>query len=149
MRFSFIATFIIIGLSACATKNTEFEEQEPINLVGDDDRINQYWEIKNSVNPSYPIDAARNRLSGCVEFEVTIDSNGKASQMNVIKSFPKHVFNKKGRLAMQKWKWEATEANAKKTPVITTVRLDFWVEGSINLDEAYSACQVPDNTVSV
>ncbi|MDK2596844.1 energy transducer TonB [Pseudoalteromonas obscura] len=87
--------------------------------------VEEYWTILKRVEPRYPISAARNNISGCVDLIVGIGQNGKVKGYKVRSSYPKGVFDDHAAAALFKWKWKATEKNKDSAPVLTSVRLDF------------------------
>lgn len=91
MKLLFV--LIIISLSGCVAKPNDrtaaepnLTGPEPVNLIGDKEAVKRYWEISRVVSPDYPIEAARNGLSGCVEFTATIASHGEASNYRITRA---------------------------------------------------------------
>jgi protein TonB len=129
----------IFVLSACSTVNRS-SETEYLDLVGDKEAVENYWVVDRMVVPRYPVTAGKNGISGCVEFTLIIDVDGKPQNMAVIKSFPGSTFNKKAYEALRKWRWAPSASNTQKQPVLTTIQLDFTTKKSVNLDKAYKSC---------
>lgn len=131
----------IFALSTCLTVNraaaTEF-----LDLVGNKDAVEKYWVVKRKVAPEYPPAAGKKGISGCVEFTLLIDSDGKPQNLTVIKNFPGSTFNRKAYEALRKWQWTAAESNTEKQPVLTTIQLDFTTQKSVNHADAFAACKV-------
>ena len=113
---------------SCAT-TTKVEEPKInyLDISGKDQikLVDEYWTVAKRIEPRYPISAAKNNISGCVDLIVGIDQNGKAQGYKVRSSYPKGVFDKNAAAAMVKWKWQATEKNTDNTPVLTSIRMDF------------------------
>ena len=141
MRNIYFAGVCALLLSACAATNQNFP-QGYIDLIGDKEAVLGYWVTDKMVAPSYPITAAKKRMSGCVEFSLVIGSNGKAVAPKIIKSFPEGVFHAEASKAIKKWSWQPTPSNLDKKPVSTTIQLDFFVEDSANRKNAYQACKI-------
>ena len=131
----------IISSSACSNLN-QSSEIEYLDLVGDKEAVDSYWVVDRVVVPGYPATAGKNGISGCVEFTLLIDANGKPQNMAVIKSFPGSTFNKKAYEALRKFRWAPGASNTQKQPVLTTIQLDFTTQKSVNHAEAYSACKI-------
>lgn len=131
----------ILALSACSTVN-QSAVTEQLDLMGKKDVVEKYWVVERKVAPEYPADAGKNSISGCVEFTLLIDGNGKPQNLTVIKSFPGSTFNKKAYEALRKWQWAPGASNMQKQPVLTTIQLDFTTQKSVNHAEAYSACKI-------
>lgn len=127
-----------------AETNTQ-SKTEPFNyldLTGADskDLINEYWIVKRRVDPRYPSKAARDRVSGCVDMTLGIDSEGKLMGVKVIKSYPEGVFDYYAVAALSKWKWGPAEANSDRMPVLTDLKMDFMVELNRNSEEFVKHC---------
>jgi protein TonB len=58
------------------------------------------------VQPEYPIEAARKRQEGWVELEFTIGTDGRVSEVTVLRAQPARVFNREATRAMQQWTFE-------------------------------------------
>jgi hypothetical protein len=141
VRKIYYSGFCALLLSACATTN-ESLPKEYIDLVGNKEAVLDYWIVDKKVAPKYPLLAAKKRMSGCVEFLLVIDSNGKALKPKIIKEFPEGVFGVPAYKAIKKWSWKPTVSNTNKKPVSTTVQLDFVVKDSPNGKNAYKACKI-------
>jgi TonB family protein len=146
MREVVTLSIMCVFLLACASNNkVEVVVEEPIqylDLTLDDNNqlINEYWVIEKRIEPKYPISAARKGLSGCVDLIVSINSDGTSGDYKIRKSFPEGVFDKYATDALNNWQWVAADKNSDKTPVLTTVQLDFMVSGTNNKTEAENHC---------
>ena len=151
MRKVVTLSIFSVFLVACVSNDTaEMAVEEPIQYIDltlDDkkDLIKEYWVVEKRQEPKYPISAARKGLSGCVDLIVGIKTNGKSGGYKVKKSYPEGVFDKYAAAALNNWKWEATDKNADRKPVLTTIQLDFMVSGSKNKKEAESQCGFSHN----
>jgi len=128
-------------LSACATTNQNAPSSH-IDLIGNKDAVLDYWVADKKVAPKYPQRAAKKRISGCVEFSLVIDSNGKATSTKIIKAFPEGVFDIEASRAIKKWVWSPTVTNEDRKSVATTIQLDFVVRDSSNGKSAYKVCKI-------
>lgn len=140
-KSNLLAVSAIFVLTACSTVH-QSAVTEAVDLVGNKKAVEKYWLIERKVAAEYPVAAGKNAISGCVEFSLLIDSNGKAQNLKIIKSFPGSTFNKKAYEALQKWQWIPGAGNTQKQPVLTTVQLDFTTKKSVNYAQAYSACKI-------
>ena len=131
----------ILTVSACSTVNQSAGTGQ-LDLIGNKEAVEKYWVVKRKIAPEYPADAGEKGISGCVEFTLLIDGDGKPQNLTVIKSFPGTTFNKKAYDALRKWQWTPGADNAQKQPVLTTIQLDFTTRKSVNHAEAYSACKI-------
>lgn len=131
----------IFVLSACSAVN-QSATTEYLDLVGDKKAVEKYWVTERKVAPDYPEYAGKNAISGCVEFTLLINEEGKPQNITVSKSFPGATFNKQAYEALRKWQWEPSSDNTQRQPVLTTVQLDFVTPKSVNYDDAYKACKI-------
>ena len=100
------------------------------------------WTLTKRVNPQYPISAARDGLSGCVNLSFVVNNEGRATEQQVTDSFPKGVFDKKAIEALKRWRWKPTAANPDNQPARSTVQLDFMVQYSKNITVAEQRCSI-------
>jgi protein TonB len=100
------------------------------------------WTLTKRVNPQYPISAARDGLSGCVNLSFVVNNEGRATEQQVTDSFPKGVFDKKAIEALKRWRWKPTAANPDNQPARSTVQLDFMVQYSKNISDAEQHCNI-------
>lgn len=121
---------------SCSSTKVEKAKIDYLDLSGKEQvkLVKEYWTVSKRIDPRYPALAAKNDMSGCVDLIFGIDQNGKVTGYNIRSSYPKGVFDNNAAAALGKWKWQATEANKKNTPVLTSVRLDF--STSKNPDES-------------
>lgn len=78
------------------------------------------------INPRYPPAAARDGLEGWVMLRFTIDETGGVTDVEVINSEPRRVFDQEARRALLRWKYKPKVVDGK--PVRQpgqTVQLDF------------------------
>lgn len=135
---------IIFGallVSACASVPSK-SALTPLDLAADKDAVDDYWLAYRKVTPVYPALAKQQKLSGCVEFSLLIDANGRAVAPTIIKSFPVGVFDEQATIAIEKWVWVPTQTNTERQPVMTTFQHDFVVRQSSNSKAAYDACKI-------
>ena len=70
------------------------------------------------VEPTYPAQAARDRVEGFVEVEFTVDAAGKVESVSVVNARPARVFESAAVAAVKKWEFAPGGGRGK-------VRLDF------------------------
>ncbi|OHU88461.1 MULTISPECIES: TonB family protein [Pseudoalteromonas] len=63
------------------------------------------------VLPNYPEEAVRQGVEGWVWLEFDIDSSGKAINIEVIDSYPKHTFTASLLNAVEKWRYSGAKTN--------------------------------------
>ncbi|MBA6339268.1 energy transducer TonB [Colwellia sp. BRX8-7] len=146
MRNAVSITIISLFLGACASNDTfqvvdeSLIEYKDISLKEQRELVKEYWIVEKRLDPKYPIEAARKGLSGCVDLIVGINKDGKTSGYKVKESYPKGVFDYHAAASLKSWRWSATEVNVDKTPVLTSIQLDFMVSGAKNAKEAKNKC---------
>lgn len=114
-------------ISCASTTKVEQPKINYLDISGKDQIkiVNEYWTVSKRIEPRYPISAAKNNISGCVDIIVGIDQNGKAQGYKVRSSYPKGVFDNYAAAALMKWKWQSTNQNTENQPVLTSIRMDF------------------------
>ncbi|GAA5136259.1 energy transducer TonB [Thalassotalea piscium] len=127
MNKSYLLLPMALIVASCATTNVKEVEVDYLDLSDKSHTklVEEYWRVEKRVEPQYPVSAARNNISGCVDLIVGIDQHGKAKGYKIRSSYPKGVFDNNAAAALVKWKWQATEKNKNNTPVLTSVRIDF------------------------
>lgn len=76
------------------------------------------------VEPRYPIDAAKEGITGYVQLKFDIDTDGSVFNVKVIKASPKAVFDAEAEKALLKWRY-APKATVQKDNLI---QLDFQID---------------------
>jgi TonB family protein len=69
------------------------------------------------IEPSYPIDAAKEGLNGYVQMSFDISPNGSVNNVRVTKSSPKQVFDASAVEALEQWKYQPSATGFKDLQV--------------------------------
>ena len=82
------------------------------------------------IEPRYPPSAARNGTEGWVPLRFTIAPDGSVTDVEVIDSEPRRVFDREARRALLRWKYKpkVVDGKAIAQPGMT-VQLDFTMDG--------------------
>ncbi|PKM17792.1 MAG: energy transducer TonB [Gammaproteobacteria bacterium HGW-Gammaproteobacteria-15] len=98
------------------------------------------WSRETQVTPRYPIELAQQGIAGCGVFNVTINENGKTTDVSLVNSVPGKVIARPAIKVIKKWQWvnNSSVANAAEQKLI---RLDFCIGGSTT-EEAEARCKV-------
>ncbi len=138
-----ITTAFALSTLAIHSNAKEAQVNNYIDLTKGDSAqaLSDYWKLVQHSQPQFPATARRKGLSGCVDVQVRIDNNGRATGFKIAMSYPKGVFDEKAVLALDKWRWSPTSDNKKRTPVLTTVPLNFKLVGSRNAAKAKEHCK--------
>jgi TonB family protein len=94
-------------------------EDDPLEVPG---RVQESKLIRR-VQPIYPDEAKRKRLSGRVVLAVAVDQNGSVEEIIVKSGHP--LLAAASILAVQQWKYSPTLINGKPVPVVATVTTVF------------------------
>lgn len=99
------------------------------NIIMNDNRRDSDARPIVRINPTYPIQAARDGIQGWVKLSFDIDTLGSVTNVVVLDAEPKRIFNKAARKALKKWKYRAQSSDGKtiKTQGLT-VQLDFNID---------------------
>jgi len=144
-KYFFISLMTL--LAGCASNQLNTDTQAVGNEVAqpvaaDESEFDSLWSLAKRVNPRYPISAAKDGLSGCVNLSFVVDQSGRATQQKVTDSYPKRVFDEKAIEALKRWRWKPTAANPNNQPARSSVQLDFMVQYSKNITEAEQHCDI-------
>lgn len=107
----FISLFMAVLLSGCAgfMEGIDFTAYEDLK-------------VREQTNPWYPKVAVENGLSGYVEMTFNVTSQGDVTNVVVVKSFPKGLFEEEAVRALTQWKYEPFES---VESVPQQIRFDF------------------------
>ena len=144
MKKYFVISLISL-LAGCASNQLTKDSQavdSGLEQPADESEFASLWTQTKRVNPQYPISAARDGLSGCVNLSFVVNNEGRVTEQQVTDSFPKGVFEKKAIEALKRWRWKPTTANPDNQPARSTVQLDFMVQYSKNITEAEQHCSI-------
>ncbi len=102
--------------------------------------MRSYWTPIEQDTAEAPVSVLKKNLSGCVKLVVVVNKSGDTEFYKVNKSYPEDLFVEASKDVLKKWKWVPGEKNPDRTPMLTTIQFDFWVDGSSNLSEAKKQC---------
>jgi len=136
MKYGFSIALTSIFLMSCSSDKNDLNNY----LKLDSETSKKYWGVINNVHPKYDLKAMKNSISGCVVFDIAIDDQGELNDYKVKSSYPEDIFVNNSIKALQKYKWQATSFNESHKPVLTTLQMDFRVEGETNLNESKLHC---------
>lgn len=77
------------------------------------------------ITPQYPRQAARDGLSGSVQFLITINPDGTVKSARVLKSQPRGVFDAAAMQAIMKWKFKPKVEDGKAVESKGTQQIEF------------------------
>ncbi|WNO60768.1 M56 family metallopeptidase [Rheinheimera sp. MMS21-TC3] len=76
------------------------------------------------IEPRYPLQAAKEGITGFVQFEFDVDAKGNVINAKVLKAIPSNVFEKEALNALQQWQYTATGKLHKSQRVQLNFELD-------------------------
>ena len=82
-----------------------------------------------SIQPQYPREAAIEGLEGWVELEFTIEADGSVSDVSVVNSEPRRIFDRNAQRALYKWKFKPRVVEGKAVARRARITLDFTLGG--------------------
>ena len=77
------------------------------------------------IEPKYPIEAAKNGVSGFVVLKFDIQSAGDVDNISIVKSYPQGTFDKTSVTALKQWLYEPSAHGSEDV----MVQLDFEIDG--------------------
>ncbi|MDP5149836.1 energy transducer TonB [Rheinheimera baltica] len=78
------------------------------------------------VEPRYPVDAARDGITGWVRLGFSIDESGAVTDISVLAAEPANVFNREATRALRRWKYQPQMVEGKPIKQHNMqVQLDF------------------------
>ena len=81
--------------------------------------------LVRQVNARYPTAAMRANQEGWVDVELTVGTDGAVSNVTVVDSQPKHVFDRSALDAVGRWQYKAATRNGEPITVTLRRRLQF------------------------
>jgi len=83
------------------------------------------------IPPKYPIKAATNGIEGWVKLSFNINPLGEVTNIKVLDSDPRRIFDKAAKSALKKWKYKAKRVGGKSLEQKNiTVQLDFKMDNN-------------------
>ena len=79
--------------------------------------------LVSKVDPEYPLMAKQIRLSGKVQVDCFVDTNGAVEKIQILNGNP--LFSSSINNAMKKWKFKPFEANGKSSNIVAGFAFDF------------------------
>ena len=79
--------------------------------------------LVSKVDPEYPNMAKQMRLSGKVQVDCFVDTNGAVEKVQILNGNP--LFSSSINNAMKKWKFKPMEANGKTSNIVASFAFDF------------------------
>ena len=77
------------------------------------------------INPDYPSAAKKDGISGWVDLEVTVSTQGVVENVSVIRATPPDMFDKSAVAAVKKWKYDPRFVDGLPSQAHLKVHLDF------------------------
>ncbi len=118
----FIAAAAALMLAACAP--TETDEDEPL-LDSDETPLEDYWTLEHAVDPQYPEQALEDGVEGRVTVHATIGRDGRVEEVAIVELVPDETFAEPVVEAVMEYRYEPTEANEDRRPMVTQLSFEF------------------------
>lgn len=81
------------------------------------------------IDPQYPRDAALEGTEGWVKLKFTIEADGSVSNVEVLESEPRRVFDRNAQRALYRWKFKPRVIDGKAVAREATTTIDFNLGG--------------------
>ena len=112
LKIASIATALAIGPTIAAADDVvRLSEGEARKL------------LVSKVDPEYPAMAKQMRLSGRVQVDCFVDTNGAVERVQVLNGNP--LFSSSINSAMKKWRFKPFESNGKSSNIVAGFAFDF------------------------
>lgn len=89
------------------------------------DAVSDYWKTVYRSSPVYPRRAEERGVGGCAVFSYVISADGKAEDLQLVRSMPKKTFVNAAKKAIKKYRWAAVSENLQRQPVLTQQTISF------------------------
>jgi len=75
--------------------------------------------VVKKVPPEFPVEASKKGIStGSVKAKLTIEADGKVSDVEILESEPKRVFDRAVKSALMEWKFEPGEKGSHEVKLV-------------------------------
>lgn len=99
---------------------------EPVKSDELDKMPNSHFMPVKRVQPEYPRDAARHRITGYAVVEFIVGTDGKVKQIRALEESPPDVgFAQASMIAVSQWTYRPATKDGKPVPYIAEVRMTF------------------------
>ncbi|MCC5825827.1 MAG: energy transducer TonB [Alkalimonas sp.] len=83
------------------------------------------------VEPRYPVEAARQGISGWVQLRFSVDEAGNVQDVEVVAAEPANLFNREAMRALRRWKYQPKVVDGRAIKQTNLqVQLDFTLEAN-------------------
>jgi TonB family protein len=107
------------SVPASSTTRTSGGQTQPENVAVSE--LNR----TNYVGPEYPRAARRRNITGVVEVQFTVTTDGRVRSMSILRSEPGDTFDQAAMDAVEQWRFEPVIENGVAVEKRTAVRLAF------------------------
>ena len=121
MRKLLALLFCSTLLSCASTQVNENTDQTVYQL----DQVDAPTKWIVHISPMYPKKAAEEKVEGWVKMSAVITENGKVTDIKVLDSQPKGVFEKEAKRAFSKWLYKPALLNGKTVKVYREETVEF------------------------
>lgn len=83
--------------------------------------------VITEVKPTYSPEALVRRIQGTVTLEFVVRSDGRPSNIRVVRSLDSHGLDEQAIVAASQWRFEPGRLNGQAVDVLVTLVIDFWI----------------------
>ena len=118
----FLAILFCSTLISCASTQVDQSADQTVYQLDQVDAPTK-WIVH--ISPKYPKQAAEEKVEGWVKMSAVITENGKVTDINVLDSQPKGIFEKEAKRAFSKWFYKPALLNGKTVKVYREETVEF------------------------
>jgi protein TonB len=118
----FLAILFCTTLISCASTKIDQSADQTVYQLDQVDAPTK-WIVH--ISPKYPKKAAEEKVEGWVKMSAVITENGKVTDIKVLDSQPKGIFEKEAKRAFSKWFYKPALLNGKTVKVYREETVEF------------------------
>jgi protein TonB len=118
----FLTILICSTLISCASTQVDQNADQTVYQL---DQVNAPSKWIVHISPMYPKKALEEKIEGWVKMLAVITENGKVTEIKVLDSQPKGLFEKEAKRAFGKWLYKPALLNGKTVKVYREETVEF------------------------
>ncbi|MFT4940136.1 MAG: protein TonB [Paraglaciecola sp.] len=143
MRTLLFYILLTLFLTGCATyRQPNLISSTPLDMTHSKNEAENYWVAAKFVAPKYPRSLAKAKITGCSRFKISITSEGKTINAELLETYPTDAFIETSMNVINKWTWKPTPENKARLEITRMVQMDFYMPDAINYEQAKRHCTV-------
>ncbi len=119
-----IISLLALFLFSTCIRASELNERF-LRYVTNPEEVRSNWIATRMAAPVYPRAAQKKSQVGCVLYSFSINSKGRAENIEVVDATLEGIFDRSGSNSIKRYRWKPTEQNSDRVPVKTELMLTF------------------------